>query len=164
MGEEKLKKEYSYTYWKRDLDAKSAVAAASPQKIDSPLAPTASKFGKSAWNSANTWEERDISADLSGKLGRYLVEWFDSQSLPLTDVENDEARASICIVRGKPRMGFELAFSGTLKSGGTFKCREFCDYDDSFDLEVTDAPKAAVGDALSKLRLELSNIYMNELA
>lgn len=146
------------------VNRKSALTAASPQQIESPLTVTTSTsvVSKSAWNAANTWEERDVSNDLSSKFGRYLVEFFEAAGLPLTDVENEEAKATICIVRGKPRMGFELSFSASLKSGGSFKCQEFCDYDDAFELQVSDTTKGPVQDALSKLRQQLPSLYIND--
>eukprot|EP01056_Protomagalhaensia_sp_Gyna25_P003293 Protomagalhaensia_sp_Gyna_25__3292@NODE_298_length_4013_cov_40_748113_g230_i0_p3_GENE_NODE_298_length_4013_cov_40_748113_g230_i0NODE_298_length_4013_cov_40_748113_g230_i0_p3_ORF_typecomplete_len144_score26_26Aha1_N/PF09229_11/9_4e05_NODE_298_length_4013_cov_40_748113_g230_i023272758 len=139
MVSEGPKKEYSYTYWRRDTDVNSATTAASPSKIDgdaASLTRTSSKFEKSAWNAANTWEEKNVSKDLGSKLGDLLIAHFESHGLALSEVENEEAKASLCIVRGKPRLGFELEFSSTLKAGGKFSCKEFCDYDASFELKV----------------------------
>jgi len=78
----------------------------------------------SAWNTGGTWEERNLTPFTHRRIKELLAENFSPQfvSGPLQveikewKVEGD---ASLVLVRGKKRLGYELNFNGEFK--GTFQ-------------------------------------------
>ena len=74
----------------------------------------------SQWNSAGTWEERDVTKWADEKLNAQLADLkvdTDSLKLNCTKVVKCFGEARKLIVRGKPRAGFEYKFE--LKFKGT---------------------------------------------
>ena len=77
--------------------------------------------GLSSWNTAGTWEERTHTKWAEGRIGELLVTGdaiaeTESIRVALTSVKKLEGDATVVMVRGKPRHGFD--FSLTL----TFEC------------------------------------------
>lgn len=77
--------------------------------------------GLSSWNTAGTWEERTHTKWAEGRMAELLVTGdavaeTDSARVKLTSVKKLEGDATVVMVRGKPRHGFD--FSLTL----TFEC------------------------------------------
>jgi len=74
----------------------------------------------SAWNkSGTTWVDKNLKLN---EVKKYLISQNivigesgkEAQQLKLTDVEDIEGFCNLAIVRGDPRMGFELTFKATL--------------------------------------------------
>ena len=75
--------------------------------------------GLSSWNTAGTWEERThtkwAEARVSELLkGRAIVE-SDAMRIALTGVKSFEGDATVVMVRGKPRHGFDFALTLTFE-------------------------------------------------
>jgi len=88
--------------------------AAAPDGYDTPsYAHGASEKSGSVWNKAGTWEERDVMAAARKVLEESLVpEELDIGQgvIRLKDVTGIEGSASGVLVRGTPRMLFDLSF------------------------------------------------------
>mmetsp|Transcript_7984 Transcript_7984/g.16232 ORF Transcript_7984/g.16232 Transcript_7984/m.16232 type:complete len:437 (-) Transcript_7984:72-1382(-) len=108
------------TFFNHDLDetAKKLIGDIAPKKLDSvqPQAAveTATANGSSVWNSAGTYEERQLSPWASSELKRCLgalaahisspvVPGVESADLCVSDVENVVGDAQVSMIRGKKK-------------------------------------------------------------
>lgn len=65
--------------------------------------------GMSAWNGAGTWEEKDMSAWMRDRVKEGLLALEGPESLKIDKVLSCSGEARLLHVRGKFRVGFELA-------------------------------------------------------
>lgn len=96
--------------------------------------------GLSSWNTAGTWEERTHTKWAEARVaellkGKAIVE-SDAMRIALTGVKSFEGDATVVMVRGKPRHGFDFAL--TL----TFECVVTTPKDDETE---TDEPRTIKG-------------------
>mmetsp|Transcript_2284 Transcript_2284/g.4156 ORF Transcript_2284/g.4156 Transcript_2284/m.4156 type:complete len:195 (-) Transcript_2284:157-741(-) len=122
-----------YTYWKRDIDDAHILPDNRPQKMDASQAAAAAETAKadsvsSSWNSAGTWEEKDMSSLAIEELQKI----FCDKNFAL--MENGSADRVCAVaatvsgdcqayhIRGRPRLGFELTVNLSWK--GTFNGEE----------------------------------------
>eukprot|EP00053_Salpingoeca_punica_P004234 m.48023 g.48023 ORF g.48023 m.48023 type:complete len:146 (-) comp12692_c0_seq2:199-636(-) len=74
----------------------------------------------SVWNSAGTWEEKDMSAWMNGKLKQLLVglqaQADNGVAVESTKVVKCEGEARVLNVRGKKRAGFEYQLEVSWKA------------------------------------------------
>jgi hypothetical protein len=117
-----------YTYWKREINDAHLLPENKPEKIDSATAEQAevtrtSSVG-SSWNSAGTWEEKDMTAPAKACLQEIVCD----EGFFLIRGENTSVKVSSATVtgesqayniRGRPRLGFE--FKAQLSWIGTFE-------------------------------------------
>lgn len=116
-----------YHYF-HDQANRGTAPAAKPKKLsEAEAAALSAKLegsggsGLSSWNTAGTWEERTHTKWAEGRIGELLVTGdavgeTESARVKLTSVKKLEGDATVVMVRGKPRHGFD--FSLTL----TFEC------------------------------------------
>ena len=116
-----------YHYF-HDQANRGTAPAAKPKKLsEAEAAALSAKLegsggsGLSSWNTAGTWEERTHTKWAEGRIAELLVTGdaiaeTDSIRVKLTSVKKLEGDATVVMVRGKPRHGFD--FSLTL----TFEC------------------------------------------
>lgn len=92
----------------------------------------------SAWNKAGTWEDKKLKIDTIKKylIDQKMVIGDSNRKLMLTDIKTIKGEASIAVVRGQPRMGYELSITaeltgveGTYMEGCTVdvEIEELCD-------------------------------------
>merc|ERR1719215_1600676 len=84
-----------YTYWKRDIDDAHLIPENKPQKIAADAAvaiSAATPSTGSRWNTAGTWEEKDMSAVSRPELERVLC---DSSFSILDEADGNK----ICITK-----------------------------------------------------------------
>jgi Fe-S cluster assembly iron-binding protein IscA len=116
-----------YHYFHDQANRGTAPAAKPVRLSDAEAAALSAKLegsggkGLSSWNTAGTWEERTHTKWAEGRIGELLVTGdaiaeTDSARVLLTSVKKLEGDATVVMVRGKPRHGFD--FSLTL----TFEC------------------------------------------
>eukprot|EP00438_Fugacium_kawagutii_P030703 Skav213057 [mRNA] locus=scaffold364:351368:351946:- [translate_table: standard] len=148
MAAEKVEeKKAGYTYWKRDIDDAHLLPDHRPQKLaDEAGAPaaqaeTSKDLVGSTWNSAGTWEEKDMSVAAKAELEKILTD----ESFALLDADGDQVRcvkASITgdsqayHIRGRARLGFE--FQVKLSWKGSFKGQEVSGELDIPELDSSD--------------------------
>lgn len=114
--------------------------------------PTLSKAG-SAWNKGQTWESKNLTTEqIKNYLNSQQVVIAEGESaeskLKIKKVQSVSGTASIAVVRGEPKMGYELTLKvelvgveGTFLEGleATLEVEGLVEYDnepDSFDFEV----------------------------
>jgi MYND finger/Activator of Hsp90 ATPase, N-terminal len=110
---------YRHREWKPDQKQEFV-----PKKIDEPetIAPTtstSSTIGKSVWNAADTWEERDMTS--------FGKSWIKDNFEKATSINGD---ASLPLIRGKIRFLFDFEFECNF-NGKTWKVVEFSDSDEN---------------------------------
>ena len=101
----------------------------------------------SAWNKAGTWEDKTLKTDVIKKyLIAQKIEIGDSnRKLLLTDIKSIKGEASIAVVRGQPRMGYELSITAELTGvAGTYM--EGCVVDVEFEELCDDSTEPAAAD------------------
>ena len=101
----------------------------------------------SAWNKAGTWEDKNLKTDVIKKyLIAQKIEIGDSnRKLLLTDIKSIKGEASIAVVRGQPRMGYELSITAELTGvAGTYM--EGCVVDVEFEELCDDSTEPAAAD------------------
>eukprot|EP00747_Dinoflagellata_sp_TGD_P164322 gnl/TRDRNA2_/TRDRNA2_184109_c0_seq1.p1 gnl/TRDRNA2_/TRDRNA2_184109_c0~~gnl/TRDRNA2_/TRDRNA2_184109_c0_seq1.p1 ORF type:complete len:202 (+),score=56.01 gnl/TRDRNA2_/TRDRNA2_184109_c0_seq1:81-686(+) len=123
----KKKGSKGYTYWKRPVDEGAAAIMPDnkPTRIDGDVkVEEAQSSQKSRWNSAGTWEEKDISKAARPELEQVLTaeDFVLFEEGTATKVRVSSAtvtgEAQIFVVRGTPRVGFE--FQLTVHWEGTY--------------------------------------------
>nr|ABV22353.1 conserved hypothetical protein [Noctiluca scintillans] len=138
-------KNTGYTYWKRDAADAHILPDHTPKRVESDGVQIVSEEGAarlpektlvSKWNSAGTWEQKNVSSTATPLLQQILCE----EAFVLLEGEGHRIAATSATVTGesdvfyvnsKLRLGFELAVK--LKWSGTFDGEEV-----SGDLEVPD--------------------------
>jgi len=120
---------YRHREWKPEN--REDVSRFVPSKLESPtFTPPVSTAAKSVWNSADTWEEKDVT--------RIANEWLKSELLKLDDIESIsdmEGYASITSVRGSTKYLFDFSFK--LKTSGPMVTVR--DFSTTSDLEISSA-------------------------
>lgn len=125
------KKQSGYTYWKRDTPDAGILPDNTPVKIDSAVAAVAQqqaadleRRGIGRWNTAGTWEEKDVSASARNQLQEILCPTGEGAApfclvggVSVTSA-NVTGECQIYVVRGRPRLGYELKLN--LKWKGEF--------------------------------------------
>ena len=154
----------------REAELKSYGVTTSPRLVISPVVEggdtntTTSVGTKSPWNTAGTWEERDVSTAARTSLKNLITAAvFPAQrglQLFIT-CEKIEGAVQLIHVRGKTRVGFELNISATWElfnegkarvAGGTlaFDAEDSeAGFFDSLRVVVTRAEACASGEAVS---------------
>jgi hypothetical protein len=93
-------------------------AEAQPIKVET------KKTESSAWNAANTWEERDCTSWGKKKVTDVFLNNLNSKKVNVTKIEKVEGNSSITHVRGRARYMYEWSFSLDVEVKGvmgTFK-------------------------------------------
>lgn len=113
-------------YFHRELsvDDKALIGDITPKPLDPSAtqardnAPTSDNkiSAGSAWNSANTWEEREVTPWAMRQINSLFSNSVDLPSNPrfqgrITSVSNVEGHAEIAHIRGKPRYIYELSYN-----------------------------------------------------
>eukprot|EP00440_Ansanella_granifera_P018742 gb/GFBE01020360.1/.p1 GENE.gb/GFBE01020360.1/~~gb/GFBE01020360.1/.p1 ORF type:complete len:189 (+),score=55.39 gb/GFBE01020360.1/:1-567(+) len=155
-------KKGGYTYWKRDIDDGHVLPDNRPVKMDAGAAaqaelPKTDSVG-SSWNSAGTWEEKDMSVPARAELEKIL----NDESFALLETESGRVngcKASVTgdsqayHIRGRPRLGFEfkvkLSWKGKFDGEEVSGELEVQDLDSS-DLDGFDIRIKPAGDASKK--------------
>lgn len=156
----------SYTFWTekdpaklssfpqfQDAELIKPKKLADPKELEDADKPTLSRTG-SAWNKGATWEDKVIGMDA-------LKKYLESTPIIIAESESAESKltvkkvksvtgtASIAVVRGEPKMGYELTLAVSLEGvEGTYlqgmacelEVEELVEYQnepDSFNFEVT---------------------------
>mmetsp|Transcript_29761 Transcript_29761/g.68530 ORF Transcript_29761/g.68530 Transcript_29761/m.68530 type:complete len:196 (-) Transcript_29761:73-660(-) len=124
-------KKSGYTYWKRDIQDAHVLPDNKPQPVDgkeSSDAPARAPSG-SKWNSAGTYEEKDVSTKACKLFEEILCEdclILLGQAEGQTKLQASSATvtgtAQNLNVRGTPRLGFEFKITLTWK--GSFEGEE----------------------------------------
>mmetsp|Transcript_43963 Transcript_43963/g.78527 ORF Transcript_43963/g.78527 Transcript_43963/m.78527 type:complete len:214 (-) Transcript_43963:292-933(-) len=110
------KGDLSYSGWASSTSTSIAPAA---KKLSAAEAEHANALHKSAsgsgslWNAAQTFEERDLTKWAKDAISSYLCEVKCEANggevkMQVTGVESSEGDASVCVVRGKKRAGFDF--------------------------------------------------------
>eukprot|EP00742_Colponemidia_sp_Colp-10_P001384 GILJ01001488.1.p1 GENE.GILJ01001488.1~~GILJ01001488.1.p1 ORF type:complete len:204 (-),score=35.30 GILJ01001488.1:224-835(-) len=111
----------SYTYWDRKVkDVPAAHATIAPVRLESQVEAKHDPNQGSAWNTAGTWEERNITSHMKRRLEETLVGLdveFAHGDLRTSELSKCDGEASVCFVRGKKRLGYE--FQLKVKVDGT---------------------------------------------
>lgn len=95
-------------YKPKKVDAAGGSASSSSAASAAASASTSSS-GASAWNTGNTWEERDLSKWAATFLKQRLVGIRTTDhDIEISEVSTVTGDASILYVRGKKRCGFDL--------------------------------------------------------
>lgn len=140
-----------YTYWKRDIDAGVVLPENKPQRIDAAAAAAARQEDEitrtastgSRWNSAGTWEEKDVGAIAHTELEQVLCD----PAFAILVIESDGTKvritratitgdANLVCIRGKPRVGHE--FKVCCDWSGTFGSEEVSGKLEIDDLDSSD--------------------------
>jgi len=113
-------KKTSYFHNELDENTKALIGDIAPKKIETPapVAAAASKQGTSQWNTAGTWEEKNVSEWAKTSLTEMVLQ--TSYVLPssspapgavvtATKVSKLEGHASVAVVRGKTRFIYEFS-------------------------------------------------------
>mmetsp|Transcript_40705 Transcript_40705/g.64021 ORF Transcript_40705/g.64021 Transcript_40705/m.64021 type:complete len:191 (+) Transcript_40705:53-625(+) len=142
---EEAEKKGGYTYWKRDIDDAHLLPDNRPQKLDEGGATAAQDAPKdavgSSWNSAGTWEEKDMSVTARAELEKILTD----ESFSLIDADGNKVRGVTATVtgdsqayhiRGRSRLGYEFKVKLTWK--GSFDGKEVSGELDIQDLDSSD--------------------------
>lgn len=155
----------SYTYWKRDIPDAHMLPCHKPQRIAEPHSAAAGTLqsdspavSASKWNKAGTWEEREVGPHLRKWVSEAVVgkelrsdgreEWASTGGEPrrggeacrvtVTGVDRCTGPATLCFVRGKRKLGYELELDLTVKMVmdegddgvvGSVNVTEFTDHD-----------------------------------
>jgi len=143
--ETKLKKENSYTYWVNN-DPNFFKGGPKTDSLPKPINPSellkltgaedATKSNPSAWNTAQTWEERKLEV-------KAIIEVLETKMLNFTtsdgkakivQLQKCEGDAKVVLSRGKKRLGYNLTihynYEGTgdkSSSTGSIKLKDFQD-------------------------------------
>jgi hypothetical protein len=157
-------KNKGYTYWKRDIADADVLPACTPKKLDETTqaaeqdaAPLA-QASRSRWNSAGTWEEKEMGPASRTELEQILSD----PSFPLLEGEDTKINASSVTVtgdaslyniRGRARLGYEfkvrLDWSGTFngaEASGRISIEEL-DSSDLDGIEIKATPSSSGSDA-----------------
>ncbi|GAX13490.1 hypothetical protein FisN_36Lh045 [Fistulifera solaris] len=104
-------KKTSYFHNELSEDAKKLIGDIAPQKLETvPVEETSTKeAGKSAWNKAGTWEEKDVSAWGQESLQESLqaTTFQHAEGLATVTSATVSGHASVATVRGKKRLIYE---------------------------------------------------------
>lgn len=147
MTDEKAKAGSGYTYWKRQCEDADMLPPNEPQRLDVSATSASSELenahsqSSSRWNTAGTWEEKDVGKRARTELERVLCQ--DSFVL----FEGEESRisctsatvtgdAQVYHIRGTSRLGYE--FKVKLKWKGTFEGKEVSGRINVADFDSTD--------------------------
>mmetsp|Transcript_27172 Transcript_27172/g.63207 ORF Transcript_27172/g.63207 Transcript_27172/m.63207 type:complete len:200 (-) Transcript_27172:169-768(-) len=163
-------KKSGYTYWKRDIDDAHVLPDNKPKPLDESVkseqeALPAKAPSGSRWNSAGTWEEKDISSAAREMFEQILCE----ETVILLGQPDGETKvqafsasvtgdAQVLNIRGTARVGFE--FKVNLKWSGTFEGQPVSGVLDVQDLDSMDLsdfeikPKASDSAEASKKAAE----------
>eukprot|EP01016_Furgasonia_blochmanni_P033339 TRINITY_DN3477_c0_g1_i1.p1 TRINITY_DN3477_c0_g1~~TRINITY_DN3477_c0_g1_i1.p1 ORF type:complete len:208 (+),score=65.68 TRINITY_DN3477_c0_g1_i1:194-817(+) len=167
----KAKKQNSYTYWVNNdpnFFKGVQVEKKGPKKIDDPtLIQDAGKpvTGHSAWNTAGTWEEKKLSADIvKGLIDKHLAGYQTPDGLnAFRKVKNLTGDITVVLSRGKKRLGYNLKFTLVFKgtndlkdSKVRFEFNEF-EEDGEMDYNIT-----CSGDAGNLLR-DSVNVHKDDI-
>ena len=104
---------------KREAELRSLGVDYSPKPIHIAAAPavvSSTKAGStSAWNSAGTWEDRDVTTKarqlMEGALGAVVVQLAADSTLRVGNVTRNSGTATLAFVRGQTRPGYEWSVS-----------------------------------------------------
>jgi hypothetical protein len=133
MAEEKLDW-YRHREWRPEEKVEFV-----PAKISDSTSSMPKSTSKSAWNAADTWEEKDMTTWARQWLETHLTQNSPLGNLTLEKISGD---ASACFVRGKLRYLFDLEIS--LKIGKTeIKISDFCDHEE--EPQVSKLPRDFAG-------------------
>lgn len=113
-------------YFHRTLSPQDAalVGDITPKQISSTSSKSETSSNKinetSAWNSANTWEERDYTTQAKSKLLEAFAHSNNSSTnnISISKIEKVEGNASITHVRGRARFMYEWSFSLDFEATG----------------------------------------------
>lgn len=159
------KADLSYSYWAKGT-AERPTAVSAPKKLTDEEAAVQqtverkqSQKGASAWNHADTFEERNVTSYAKEQLEQLLT-GLEAVSgglqLKVTGAEKCEGEAHVWYVRGKKRVGYEfdatIQWEGTDVEGsqvsGTFRLPNLCPDDlDELELEGVTCSKDAAQQA-----------------
>ncbi|CAE8648214.1 unnamed protein product, partial [Polarella glacialis] len=106
---------YKHREWKPEEPQQDFAPSKLGEQVAAGAQSKSSASGTSAWNSAGTWEEKDMMPWWSQKL-QALNGLGDGEVLTVEKVEGVRGEASVVHVRGQPKflcdLSFELCFSG----------------------------------------------------
>lgn len=148
---------YRHRDWKPTEEPKREFV---PQALDSSAVPSEEApkpQAGSIWNSAGTWEEKDVTEvaqrTLKERLSGFEIADVDGGTLELLSVDSVEGDASKPVIRGKLRYMFDFSFKVKfifrwMESSGQRKvdgCISVCDFtNDTFNEGVLSAPVVAL--------------------
>jgi len=152
----------SYYYFKstpKEEAAKYAPKPIDPATQAKAAQPDLARQG-SAWNTAGTWEDRDMSSWAHERIKSLFKDFELTLGLPdckatINSVSKVDGEASIVFTRGKRKVGYELSFTaeytGEHKStavSGTIECPSVDYGDNEFEVVVKAAKSDAAHDAV----------------
>ncbi|CAE7683471.1 unnamed protein product [Symbiodinium sp. CCMP2456] len=169
--EEEVAKKSGYTYWKREIDDAHVLPDNRPQKIDgdqpAQVALPKADSVSSSWNSAGTWEEKDMGVAARTELEKilgdesfFLLQLDDKNKVQATKV-TVTGDSSAYHIRGRPRLGFE--FTVKLSWKGFFEGEEVVGELEVQDLDSSDLdgfeirPKPKTGEASKRAAAALKS-------
>ncbi|OLQ14235.1 hypothetical protein AK812_SmicGene1645 [Symbiodinium microadriaticum] len=169
--EEEVAKKSGYTYWKREIDDAHVLPDNRPQKIDgdqpAQVALPKADSVSSSWNSAGTWEEKDMGVaarteleKILGDENSFLLQLDDKNKVQATKV-TVTGDSSAYHIRGRPRLGFE--FTVKLSWKGFFDGEEVLGELEVQDLDSSDLdgfeirPKPKAGEASKRAAAALKS-------
>ncbi len=135
-------------YFHRTLSPQDAalIGDITPKPISTSGSKSETSSGKvnetSAWNAANTWEERDYTAQAKSKLIEAFAVGHNTAvyNITISKIEKVEGNASITHVRGRARFMYEWSFSldfdGTGSTGTVAVSDVINDQLDDIELEI----------------------------
>eukprot|EP00933_Yihiella_yeosuensis_P044331 TRINITY_DN3942_c2_g6_i1.p1 TRINITY_DN3942_c2_g6~~TRINITY_DN3942_c2_g6_i1.p1 ORF type:complete len:187 (+),score=54.30 TRINITY_DN3942_c2_g6_i1:107-667(+) len=153
-----------HLYWRRPTDEGVVLPENKPQKIDPAAAPEASPASAvgSSWNSAGTWEEKNMGSAAREELEKiFCEESFVLFSKDGAQVSCSKASVSgdcnAYHIRGRPRLGFEfkvkISWKGTFDGESVSGELEIQDLDSS-DLDGVDIRATTKADGAAKKAAE----------
>lgn len=114
----------AYYAWSKDKEVRKKELEAlgvdhSPKPVASPTATAASTTAGSAWNSAGTFEQREVSSKATSLLREHCTAF--TATTTVGDMRCKSATAtgecSVIFARGRARVGFEIAVKMTVLCG-----------------------------------------------